>query len=162
MPVETCSLQDGKKGVKVLADFCFVILFLEGVRRLLAKLTGRHLLIEVIGSSLLNDKGLVEEFFRSLARLYDLEILALQVHQFEPYGLSGLLVMPESHVAIHTWPEYEYAALDIFVGSHFDPRESVALVERCFQAQKVKLVELERGLQKKNGTLVHPELSERL
>jgi len=125
-------------------------------------LTGRHLLMEIIGSSLLNDKVLVEQFFRKLAHLYNLEILALQVHQFEPYGLSGLLVMPESHVAIHTWPEYAYAALDIFVGSHFDPKESVALVIECFQAQEVKLVELERGLQRRDGTLVHPELPQGL
>lgn len=124
-------------------------------------LTGRHLLIEILGSSLLNDKALVESFFRHLANLYGLEILALQVHQFEPYGLSGLLVMRDSHVAIHTWPEYEYAALDIFVGSHFDPKESVGLVKQCFQAQKVKLVELERGLQRRDGALVHPELPER-
>ena len=125
-------------------------------------LTGRHLLIEIIGSSLLNDKQLVEQFFRKLAHLYNLEVLALRVHQFEPYGLSGLLVMPESHVAIHTWPEYEYAALDIFMGSHFDPRESVALITDCFQAREAKLVELERGLQRRDGTLVHPELPQRL
>lgn len=123
-------------------------------------LTGRHLLIEILGSSLLNDKVLVENFFRHLANFYGLEIMALQVHQFEPYGLSGLLVMRDSHVAIHTWPEYGYAALDIFVRSNFDPKESVGLVKQYFQAQEVKLVELERGLQRKNGALVHPELSE--
>lgn len=128
------------------------------MRRLEGGLTGRHLLIEIIGSPLLNDKGLVERFFKKLSCLYGLEILALQVHQFEPYGLSGLLIMPESHVAIHTWPEYGYAALDVFVGSHFDPKESIALIQDCFQAEKVKLVELERGLQKRDGTLVRPEL----
>ncbi|MGC8777549.1 MAG: adenosylmethionine decarboxylase [Candidatus Caldatribacteriaceae bacterium] len=154
-------LQDGEKEIKVLPGLVFSMSNAKGVRRLPEGLTGRHLLIEIIGSALLNDKGLVEEFFRSLARLYGLEILALQVHQFEPYGLSGLLVMPESHVAIHTWPEYAYAALDIFVGSHFDPRESVALIEHCFQAEQVKLVELERGLPRRNGTLVRPELPER-
>jgi S-adenosylmethionine decarboxylase len=76
--------------------------------------------------------------------------------------LSGLLVMPESHVAIHTWPEYAYDALDIFVGSHFDPKESVSLFIEFFQAQEVKLVELERGLQRRDGTLVHPELPQGL
>ncbi len=122
------------------------------------EITGRHLLIEIIGSSLLNDKELVENFFRSLAECYGLGILALKVHQFEPYGLSGLLVMPESHVAIHTWPEYGYAALDILVGSRWDPRGSIALIHTYFQAKEVKFVELERGLQRGNGPLVRSEL----
>lgn len=123
-----------------------------------AETVARHLLVEIVGSKLLNDARLVENFFRDLAAAYGKEVLALHVYQFEPYGLSGLLVMPESHVAIHTWPEYGYAALDIFLGTSCDPRISVPLIERYFEPQDIKIVELERGVGKGDGTLVRPEL----
>jgi len=128
------------------------------VRVLHAEAVARHLLVEIVGSRLLNDAQRVEDFFRDLAATYGKEILALHVYQFEPYGLSGLLVMPESHVAIHTWPEYGYAALDVFLGASCDPKASVPLIERYFVPQDVRVVELERGVGKRNGTLVRPEL----
>lgn len=131
---------------------------LKGVRVLHAEAVARHLLVEIVGSRLLNDVALVENFFRSLAEAYGKTILALHVYQFEPYGLSGLLVMPESHVAIHTWPEYGYAALDIFLGASCDPRISVPLIRQYFAPQDIKIVELERGVGKPDGTLVRPEL----
>ncbi len=118
----------------------------------------RHLLVEIIGSKLLNDAERVEGFFRDLAATYRREVLALHVYHFEPYGLSGLLIMPESHVAIHTWPEYGYAALDIFLSASCDPRISVPLIKQYFEPQDVKIVELERGVGKPNGTLVRPGL----
>ncbi|HSV30548.1 MAG TPA: S-adenosylmethionine decarboxylase, partial [Atribacteraceae bacterium] len=64
----------------------------------------RHLLIEIIDSQLLNDAALMENFLRDVACTYGGDILGLKVHQFEPYGLSALMIMPESHVAVHTWP----------------------------------------------------------
>ncbi len=117
-----------------------------------------HLLIEIIGSSLLNDAHLVEEFFRELARSYQGEILGLKIHQFEPQGISGLLIMPESHIAIHTWPEYGYASLDIFLQAKWDPQKSVPIIQKFFKPRDVKIIELERGVKKQNGTLVFPKL----
>lgn len=118
----------------------------------------RHLLVEIVGSGLLNDAGLVEAFFQNLAQYYGKDILALHVYRFEPHGLSGLLVMPESHVAIHTWPEYGYAALDIFLGASLDPKASVPIIWEYFKPQDVKITELTRGVGRGNGTLVRPEL----
>ncbi len=118
----------------------------------------RHLLVEIVGSGLLNDAGLVEAFFQNLAQCYGKDILALHVYRFEPHGLSGLLVMPESHVAIHTWPEYGYAALDIFLGASLDPKASVPIIWEYFKPQDVKITELTRGVGRGNGTLVRPEL----
>lgn len=121
-------------------------------------IVARHLLIEIVGSRSLNEKETMEKFLQDLARMYSSEILALQVYQFQPFGLSALLVMPESHVAVHTWPEHGYAALDIFLKVDLDPRESIPLIERYFAPRDIKIRELERGVKKKNGTLVHPGL----
>ena len=121
-------------------------------------IVARHLLVEIIGSASLNEKETMEKFLQDLAQVYGSEILALQVYQFQPFGLSALLVMPESHVAVHTWPEHGYAALDVFLKVDLEPQESIPLIERYFAPQDVKIRELERGVKKKNGTLVHPGL----
>lgn len=128
------------------------------MRVLPEEVVARHLLVEIIGSGLLNDAGLVEAFFQDLARYYGKDVLALHVYRFEPHGLSGLLVMPESHVAIHTWPEYGYAALDIFLGVPLDPKASIPIIQEYFKPRDVKITELARGVGKGNGTLVCPEL----
>lgn len=121
-------------------------------------IVARHLLVEIIGSASLNEKETMEEFLQDLAQIYDGEILALQVYQFQPFGLSALLIMPESHVAVHTWPEHSYAALDIFLKMDLEPQDSVPLIEQYFAPQDVKIKELERGVKKKDGALVHPGL----
>ena len=121
-------------------------------------IVARHLLVEIIGSASLNEKETMEEFLQDLAQIYGGEILALQVYQFQPFGLSALLVMPESHVAVHTWPEHSYAALDIFLKMDLEPQDSVPLIEQYFAPQDVKIKELERGVKKKDGALVHPGL----
>ncbi|HOQ67236.1 MAG TPA: adenosylmethionine decarboxylase [Candidatus Atribacteria bacterium] len=121
-------------------------------------IVARHLLVEIVGSRSLNEKEMMEKFLQDLAQIYKSEILALQVYQFQPFGLSALLVMPESHAAVHTWPEHGYAALDIFLKADLDPRESIPLIERYFAPRDIKIRELERGVKKKNGTLVHPGL----
>jgi S-adenosylmethionine decarboxylase len=66
--------------------------------------------------------------------------------------------MPESHVAVHTWPEHSYAALDIFLKMDLEPQDSVPLIEQYFTPQDVRIKELERGVKKKDGALVHPGL----
>lgn len=121
-------------------------------------IVARHLLVEIIGSTSLNEKETMEKFLQDLAQIYNGEILALQVYQFQPFGLSALLVMPESHVAVHTWPEHSYAALDIFLKMDLEPQDSVPLIEQYFTPQDVRIKELERGVKKKDGALVHPGL----
>ncbi|HXL02665.1 MAG TPA: adenosylmethionine decarboxylase [Candidatus Atribacteria bacterium] len=121
-------------------------------------IVARHLLVEIIGSHSLNEKETMERFLQDLAQVYKSEILALQVYQFQPFGLSALLVMPESHVAVHTWPEHGYAALDIFLKVDLRPQDSIPLIEQYFAPQDIKIRELERGVKKKDGTLVHPGL----
>lgn len=122
----------------------------------------RHLIIEIIESQNLNNVELMENFLSELAAAYQGEILGLKVHRFQPYGLSALMIMPESHVAVHTWPEYRYASIDIFLQGTTDPAQSVPLIERYFQPGEVKVIELERGVNKGDGTLVHPGIHRKL
>lgn len=122
------------------------------------KIMVHHLLIEIVGSVFLNDKELMEKFFTQIAEAYQKPVLGMRVHQFQPHGLSGLLVMPESHVAIHTWPEYQYAALDLFLQAPLDPEASLPWVIEYFKPQEIKVVELERGVGENNVPLVRSRL----
>ncbi|MCX6090606.1 MAG: S-adenosylmethionine decarboxylase [Candidatus Atribacteria bacterium] len=81
-------------------------------------------------------------------------IQGLKVYQFHPFGLSALMIMPDSHIAIHTWPENEFASIDIFLQAQYDPNESLPLIQRYFHPDEVKIIELERGIKKGDGTLV--------
>jgi len=88
----------------------------------------------------------MEGFLTNVAHLFESEILGLRVFQFRPYGLSALMIMPESHIAIHTWPEYQFASLDIFLRAKSDPNNSIPLIEKYFHPEDVKVIELERGI----------------
>lgn len=68
-------------------------------------------------------------------------------HSFSPYGVSGVVVIAESHVAIHTWPEYGYAAVDIFTcGDTISPWDLYYHLQKCFKSQHSSQMELRRGL----------------
>ncbi|MDD4848209.1 MAG: adenosylmethionine decarboxylase, partial [Bacteroidales bacterium] len=77
---------------------------------------GRHILVEFIGckSETLNDVALIEESMVTAARKADATVINSTFHHFSPFGVSGVVVIQESHLAIHTWPEYQYAAVDLF------------------------------------------------
>ncbi len=67
-------------------------------------------------------------------------------HHFSPHGVSGVVVIAESHFTIHTWPEYGYCALDIFTcGEQIDPDESLQFMKERFQAQNMSVMEIKRG-----------------
>lgn len=96
---------------------------------------------------LLSDVKRVEEIMVAAAKIAKATIVGVHFHQFSPFGVSGVVVIAESHVAIHTWPEYGYAAVDIFTCGDTLRSEVAAqyLVEK-FQSRRPALMELKRGL----------------
>ena len=110
---------------------------------------GRHLVLELNGCNpkLLGDVKRVEEAMVAAAKIAKATIVGVHFHQFSPFGVSGVVVIAESHVAIHTWPEHAYAAVDIFTCGETLNSELAAqyLVEK-FQSRQPSLMELKRGL----------------
>jgi S-adenosylmethionine decarboxylase len=95
---------------------------------------------------ILNDVYLVEKLMKEAALEAKATIVESVFHRFSPYGVSGVVVISESHLAIHTWPEYGYAAVDIFTcGSHVDPWVACRYLEAKFQAEHVEASEMRRG-----------------
>jgi S-adenosylmethionine decarboxylase proenzyme len=89
----------------------------------------------------------VEEVMVAGAKLAKATIIGSHFHQFSPFGISGVVVIAESHLAIHTWPEHGYAAVDIFTcGETLQPEVAAQYLVDKFQARHPSLFEMKRGL----------------
>jgi spermidine synthase len=109
---------------------------------------GRHILVEFTGcrSEILNDVSLIEKAMSQSAIKAGATVINSTFHHFSPYGVSGVIVIQESHLAIHTWPEYGYAALDLFTcGDTVDPWISFDELKKIFHAKNHSAVEMYRG-----------------
>ena len=110
---------------------------------------GRHILVEFYGCdvTLLNKASAVKEMLEDAARAARCTIVDSFVHQFSPYGVSGVVVIAESHLTIHTWPEYNYAAIDIFTcGEVIKPEVAASYLIDQFESKSPSVVEMKRGI----------------
>ncbi len=113
------------------------------------KALGRHLLIELYNCDrkLLNDVLFIERVLTKSAELAGATIVKTFFHTFNPYGVSGVVVIAESHLTIHTWPEYGYAAVDVFTcGDDVDPYVSYQYLKEKLKAKSAHIMEVKRGL----------------
>lgn len=111
------------------------------------KFAGTHLLIDLWGAGRLDDLALVEAALRESAEVAGATILHCHLHHFSPNGgVSGVLVLAESHISIHTWPERGYAALDVFMCGACDPYKAIPVLKRAFGPDNITLSEQKRGL----------------
>ncbi|MGE5545906.1 MAG: adenosylmethionine decarboxylase [Solirubrobacterales bacterium] len=111
------------------------------------KYAGTHLLIDLWGATNLDDIELVEEALRKSAIEGGATILHCHLHHFQPNGgISGVLVLAESHISIHSWPERGYAALDVFMCGDCDPYKAIPVLKEAFKPEFVTLAESKRGL----------------
>lgn len=109
---------------------------------------GRHVIVELSGCdpAALNQLQAVKEGLVEAARRAQATIVATTFHQFSPVGISGIVVISESHLSIHTWPEHGYAAVDVFsCGRSLDAGLAVDYLVERFGAKHVAVVELQRG-----------------
>jgi len=108
---------------------------------------GTHLLIELWECRGLDDLPLVDRALREAVAACRATLLNLFLHQFGPeQGVSGVAVLAESHISIHTWPERGYAAIDIFMCGRCDPYAALPVLKRRFAPGSVQLTEAKRGL----------------
>jgi S-adenosylmethionine decarboxylase len=112
------------------------------------KFAGTHLLIDAWDASNLDRMGVIEQMMREMVREVGATLLRLDLHHFEPNGgISGVAVLAESHISIHTWPETGYAALDIFVCGNCEPHKAIPVIKRALQPDRVTVSEHKRGLE---------------
>lgn len=137
--------------ITILEDFAghlFDQLEMKGTTELMQAL-GRQILVEFYdcSESKLNSVSFIEEAMVRATKRSHATVISHNFHKFSPYGVSGVVVIAESHVAIHTWPEYNYAAVDIFTcGETIDPWLIQELLKEDFESRNASSMELKRGL----------------
>jgi len=113
------------------------------------KALGRQILVEYYecNSDIINDVDQIEEILLGATKASKASIISHNFHKFSPHGVSGTIVIAESHVAIHTWPEYNYAAVDIFTcGETIDPWIIQEYIKEAFESKNISSMEMKRGL----------------
>jgi S-adenosylmethionine decarboxylase len=114
----------------------------DGVR-----FAGTHLLLDLWGAAGLDDRSKIETALREASAAAGATLLHIHLHSFtDSGGISGVAVLAESHISIHTWPERDFAAIDIFMCGNCDPYRSVEVLKRNLKPRNVQLVEQRRGL----------------
>jgi S-adenosylmethionine decarboxylase len=111
------------------------------------KFAGTHLLIDLWGASDLADPDHIDRALRQAATAAGATILHGHFHHFSPNGgVSGVLVLAESHISIHTWPERDFAAIDIFMCGACNPYDGIPALKIAFKPERIGLGEQRRGL----------------
>ena len=109
------------------------------------KCAGAHLIIDLYSAQRLDDIDYIEATLRRCVTAAKATLLHIHLHHFQPNGVSGVAVLAESHISIHTWPDAGYAALDVFMCGKANPDACVPVLREAFKAKKVAVGEHLRG-----------------
>ena len=117
---------------------------MENIKRL-----GRHVIAEFSNcsnTSVLDNEFQLDSLAREAVVICGGEVISSQFHKFSPQGVTILVLMSESHIAIHSYPEYDYAAVDVFTcGEKANPNLAIEYLKKIICPQKISMREMERG-----------------
>ena len=122
------------------------------------KALGRHIVCEFSGCdpSVLSDIDRIAGMMVQAAKLAGATVMESAFHRFEPQGVSGTVILAESHLSVHTWPEKGYAAMDFYTcGDHTDPWLACDHAAGVLNARSVLTTEFKRGIEKSDGEFTH-------
>jgi S-adenosylmethionine decarboxylase len=110
------------------------------------RFAGTHLIIDLWGEMPLDDLELMETTFRDAIGASGATLLHIHLHHFTPNGgISGVAVLAESHISVHTWPERGYAAFDVFMCGDARPEKAVDVIRDAFKPARLSVSEHLRG-----------------
>jgi S-adenosylmethionine decarboxylase len=111
------------------------------------RFAGTHLIVDLWEASRLDDIAHVEETLKRATVVAGATLLNVDLHHFTPNGgVSGVAVLAESHISIHTWPECGYAAIDLFMCGRAEPHKAIAVFREAFAPARVAVGEHKRGI----------------
>lgn len=123
---------------------------------------GIHIIVEASGCNpeVISDPKLIERIFKDAAKHARMTVKASHFFKFAPTGVSGAVIISESHISIHTWPELGYAALDVYTcGDNSDPEKAVDYILEKIEAKYAHVSEIRRGIMEEEGTFTHSILT---
>ncbi len=107
---------------------------------------GSHLIIDLYNATKLDDMQVMHNALVECVEKAGATLLHIHLHHFEPNGgISGVAVLAESHISVHTWPEFGYAAFDVFMCGDAEPHKAVDVLKAAFSPDRVILNEFMRG-----------------
>lgn len=107
---------------------------------------GVHLLADFYGACQLDDTNLLEATLRTAAKAANASVLSSHFHQFGGGGgVTGVVILAESHISIHTWPERGFAAVDVFMCGNADPERAIQVLTQTLTPKRVETKRIERG-----------------
>ncbi|MCD9146831.1 adenosylmethionine decarboxylase [Pseudophaeobacter flagellatus] len=106
---------------------------------------GTHLIIEVTQGRGLDSEARIQQAFCDVISACGATLLHMHTHRFSPQGISGVAVLAESHISVHTWPEVGYGAFDVFMCGDADPWRAIEVLKRAFDTTSVTVREILRG-----------------
>ena len=116
------------------------------VERKGVRFAGTHLIVDLFGARRLDDLKHIESTLKRCVEVAGATLLHIHLHHFTPNGgVSGVAVLSESHISIHSWPEANYAALDVFMCGDAKPELAIPVLKAAFQARDVVVKEHLRG-----------------
>ena len=123
------------------------------------KKVGTHLVVDAwqAPAEILNNPQAIRNAFIEAIAAGEATLIDLCVHQFSPHGVTATATLAESHIAIHTWPEYGYFAADLFFCGAGKPEKAVKLLQSALGAKQIKLRQMERGFPLPN-LIIEPQI----
>lgn len=110
------------------------------------RFAGTHLIIDLWGASRLDDLEVMETALRDSIEAAGATLLHIHLHHFTPNGgISGVAVLAESHISVHTWPERDFAAFDVFMCGDAEPEKAIPVLQDAFKPSSVKVNDILRG-----------------
>ncbi|MCW8900026.1 MAG: adenosylmethionine decarboxylase [Gammaproteobacteria bacterium] len=117
------------------------------VRRNGIVFAGTHLIFDFWGACQLDNLELMESALRESVEVAGATLLHIHLHHFTPNGgISGVAVLAESHISVHTWPERGYAAFDVFMCGDAEPEKTIPVLKKAFRPDQVNMTEHLRGM----------------
>jgi S-adenosylmethionine decarboxylase len=111
------------------------------------KSLGIHLIIEFWGGEEIKDSKKFEDILIKAAKAAKATPLKVNSHKFSPHGITGVVLLAESHITFHSWPEFKYLALDIFTcGQESKPYKALDYLKKELKPKNVQIVEIKRGI----------------
>lgn len=109
------------------------------------KSAGIHILLDFYGAKNINSMKFVKKSLVEAIRASKFKLIKINLHKFSPHGVSGVAIIAESHISIHTWPEYNFAAIDIFVCGGKNARPAIKSLKKAFKPKRAVCNEILRG-----------------
>lgn len=108
---------------------------------------GRHIIADFFKSENLDDLEFIKRALVGAAKAAGATVLGFNFHKFSPQGVTGYVLLAESHISIHTWPEYGYAAADIFTCGKLNPQAAFDFLKLKLGAGSVQIKDFQRGVE---------------